>query len=265
MRFIYKKNFVIFASCLFIVFILTLFYHKGWLSFIQKVLLQVPRPINIVLSKVTRPIQTFFITVYDLRAITKENTKLKEQVWKLQSQQVLFDQYSLENQQLKKELGFVKTSKLNLEPCNVIARNPTGLTDIITINCGTNQGADLGRAVLSQGYLAGKIIYSAPNFSTVQLVSNAGFSIDAKISSSGRLAVVKGSFNSGLVVEQISQDEPLDKGVLVITAGVNEKVPKNILIGEIGEILSGQNDLFKSAVINTPVNLGSLDLVFLVK
>jgi rod shape-determining protein MreC len=264
-RFIYTKAFAIFFLSLVLATAIVFFHTQGWLNPFQRAVLQLPRPINYVVHKVVSPVKTFFSNAYRLREIVKDNAQLEQEVWELKNRQVLFDQYSYENEQLKKELQFSKSSKLVLEPCTIIGRNPTGIVDTITTNCGTSEGAEAGRAVTSRGFLVGKITYAAEGFSTVQLITNSNFSVDAKLSQSGKLAIAKGSFNSGLVLEQVSQDEPLEKGMLVVTAGVNDKVAKNLLVGEVGEILSGPNDLFKKASLISPVDFGSLEFIFLVK
>lgn len=265
MRFIYTKPFAIFVTLLVSAAILTFFHSKGWLDPIQRAFLHIPRPIIYVVDRFSRPIKSFFINAYNLKQIANENAQLQSKVYSLQNRQVLFDELTRENDQLKKELQFVKASKLILQPCTVIGRSPVGIVDAITINCGQVEGAEVGHAVTSKGFLVGKITYVSKDFATAQLITNASFSTDAKLSQSGRLAVVRGSFNSGLILDQISQDEILQKGMLAVTAGVNEKIPKNILIGEIGEILSGPNDLFKKATLISPVDFGGLEFVFLVK
>ena len=123
----------------------------------------------------------------------------------------------------------------------------------------------MGKAVVADGFLAGKVSYTEENFSAVQLITNAGFSVDARISQGGKVAIVRGSFNSGLVLDQIAQDEPVQRGQLAVTAGVDDRIAKNLLIGEIGEVLSAPNDLFKRASLLSPIDFGNLDFVFLVK
>jgi len=232
---------------------------------VQRALLQLPRPLNYTVQKIAKPVRSFFQSAYRLREIVKENAKLETQVFQLQNRQVLYDQYALENEQLKEELQFMKSSKLDLMPCTVIGRNPTGIIDTITLNCGSTEGAQIGKAVSSKGFLVGKINYVGSGFSTAQLITNANFFVDARISQSGQPALVRGSFNSGLVLEQVAQNEPLEKGMLIVTGGVNNKVPRNLLIGEVGEIFSGPNDLFKKAALLSPIDFGALEFVFLVK
>ncbi|MBI3231794.1 MAG: rod shape-determining protein MreC [Candidatus Doudnabacteria bacterium] len=265
MRFIYTKSFAFFFGTLVVAAGLTFFHYKGWLSVAQRAFLQLPRPINLVLTAVSRPVKAFFANAYNLRQIAKENALFKEQLFDLRRRQALFDQISLENESLRKELNFFKTSKLALKPCTVLGRSSQGLADTITINCGLEAGAEVGKAVVSKGFLVGKVSYAAKGFSAVQLVSNSGFSVDARLSQSGHLAIVRGSFNSGIILDQVSQDEPLSKGMLVITAGINDKTAKSLLVGEVDEILSSPNDLFKKASLVSPIDFSDLEFVFLAK
>lgn len=265
MRFIYTKGFAVFFAVLFLTASLTVFHYKGWLYPVQRVFLQLPRPINYLLSSAIRPVKDFFANAYNLKDIVKENADLKNELLLLKNRQALFDRLALENESLKAELRFSKTSKLVLVPCTVLGRSAGGLVDTISTNCGTEDGAEVGRAVVSKGFLAGKVSYAVEGFSAIQLISNSGFSSDARLSQSGSLAIVRGSFNSGLVLDQVSQGEPLEPGMLVVTAGVSDKIPKNLPIGEVGSVLSTPNDLFKKTSLISPVDFANLDFVFLVK
>ena len=264
MRFIYTRGFIIFFLSLCLIALTASLHYLGYLNVIQRGVLALPRPVNFLVKQITRPAKTFFSNAYNLKLIIRENADLRSKVFSLQALQVDYDQLLLENSQLKKELSFVKTSKLKLKACVVIGRNPVGIVDSLTINCGKEDGVVEGLAVTSSGFLVGKITYTAEGFSAVQLITNANFSTDAKLSKSGGLGVVRGSFNSGLIIDQVSQEEILQPGMLVVSAGVNEKVPKNLLIGEIGAYLNGPNDLFKRATVISPVDFGSLEFVFLV-
>ena len=264
MRFIYTKRFAIFFASLCLVAFITFLHYWGFLDVLQRGVLALPRPVNFMVQRVLGPVKGFFSHAYSLKQIVKENAELKEKIYKLQAEQVGFDKIALENIQLKKELQFVKETVLKLKPCAVIGRNSVGVVDSLTINCGREDGAEEGLAVTASGFFVGRLTYVADGFSALQLITNANFSTDAKLSKSGRLGVLRGSFNSGLIIDQISQDESLEPGMLVVSAGVNDKVPKNLLIGEIGQIFTGSNDLFKKATVISPVDFVGLEFVFLV-
>lgn len=265
MRFIYTKAFGIFAACLLVVVLFFVLQLKGWLDPIRNAALKSPRPVIFLLKTVANPIKNFFGTIYQLEKISRENSQLKSKVIKLEQDLVQSNQGMRENEALRKELGFVKNSKTEMLPCTVLSQNSFGLTDSLVLNCGFNDGVSQGQAVISQGYLVGKVVYTSKSESTVLLATAADFSTDAKISQTNSTAIVKGSFGSGLILDQVMQSSDLQKGWLVVTAGINQAVPKNILIGEVSDIISSNNDLFKKAALISPVDFNNLEFVFVVK
>jgi len=265
MRFFYTKSFAIFCAFLVGTALLVIMQIKGWLDPIRTAVLQSPRPVAALAKGIARPVEGFFGTIYNLRKIEQENGQLHSQVIGLQQQLVKADQEDIENQALRKELGFVKTSDFSLVPCTVLSENAFSLTDALVLNCGTEDGVAAGQALVSQGYLVGKIIYAGRNSSTALLVSSSNFSADAKVSQNDTNAIVKGSFGSGIILDQVPQSADLQKGWLVVTAGINSQIPKNILIGEVGDSLSSGTDLFKRAAIVSPIDFNNLDFVFVVK
>jgi len=238
---------------------------KGWLDPIKIAFLEAPRPVVALISGVTSPVKNFFLTIYQLDKINKENGQLKTRVLELQQELVDENQQNLENQALRAELGFAKNTALSLAACTVLSENPFGQTDALVLNCGANDGVATGQAVISQGYLVGKIIYAGPDSSTALLITDSNFSTDARISQTNVTALVRGSFGSGLILDQVQQTSDLQKGWLVVTAGINAQIPKNILIGQVSDILSSDNDLFKRAALLSPIDFNNLQFVFVVK
>ncbi|MBI5530325.1 MAG: rod shape-determining protein MreC [Candidatus Doudnabacteria bacterium] len=265
MRFIYTKAFAIFFACLVLLVFLVFFQTKGWLDPVRNAVLQSPRPVIYLVKGVVSPVKTFFSTVYRLKDISSENTRLNSRVLELQQNLVQYEEVLRENETLTKELGFVKNSKQSLVACTVLSHNPFGLTDSLVLNCGTESGVIEGQAAISQGYMVGKVIYSGKNSSTILLSTSSKFSTDAKVSQTNASAIVKGSFGSGLILDQVPQSTDLQKGFLAVTAGINDKIPKDILIGEVGDIVSTSNDLFKRASLVSPADFENLQFVFIVK
>lgn len=265
MRFIYTKAFAYFFALLVLVAGLTFLEVKGFSGPIKNMFLNAPRPIIFLANSIIKPIKSVVSTAYGLRDIVRENRELVSKVYVLQSQLVGYDQSRKENEALKKELGFVSGVKDMYTPCSVLVYNPLGLSDTLIVNCGTDSGIVEGQAVVSQGYLVGKIVYASKNSSTVLLITNSKFSSDARMSKSGASGVVKGSFGSGIILDQISQNENIEKDQLIVTAGINDKVPKNILIGQAGDTISGPNDLFKKITVLSPVDFSQLKFVFVAK
>jgi rod shape-determining protein MreC len=264
-RFIYSKPFFIFATLLVVILIALVFQTRGWFQPIEYAFQQAPRPIVAVVKSVTVPIRTLFSTLGSLRGLVRENGELHNKVAQLQQQQAIFDKIQQENELLKRELNFKAQTSLQLESCNVLSIDPQELSDAMVLSCGEGQGIKEGQGVLSNGYLIGKIVYVGNFTSTALLVTNAQSSVDAKVSKNNTEGVVKGSFGSGMVFDLVSQNAEVGPGDLVVTAGINSRIPKDILIGEIGQVISGPNDLFKKMSVISPLRLRSVEYVFVVK
>ncbi|MDQ3018738.1 MAG: rod shape-determining protein MreC [bacterium] len=265
MRFIYSKSFLLFAGALVLILIALIMQVYGWLQPLEYALLQAPRPVVSVVKTVAEPIRTFVTTLGSLRGLVRENGVLESKVADLQQRQAEFDKLKLENELLKNELKFIGKTGLQLEPCTVLSIDPQELSDAVVLNCAEPQGIKEGQAVISNGYLIGKIVYVGSYTSTALLITNAQSSVDAKISKNGTEGVVKGSFGSGMIFDLVSQNADIATGDLVVTAGINSKIPKDILIGEVGQVLSGPNDLFKKMSISSPIRTRSVEYVFVAK
>ena len=265
MRFIYTKSFATFACFFALGALVVVLQLKGLLYPVKNIFLQAPRPVIFVISHTAAPVKNFFSVLYRLRSITEQNSQLQQQNIQLSQSLVLLNQAQSENAALKNELGFAQSTNLQLQPCTVISSNPFGIEDSIVLNCGSGAGVAVGQAVISQGFLVGKVTSVDRNSSIVLLANSSSFSTDAKISKTGATALVHGSFSSGLILDQLSQNDQANKGDLVVTAGIDQHIPKNILIGQIGDLLSSTSDLFKSTTIISPIDLKNLDFVFAVK
>lgn len=264
MRFIYTKAFAVFFICLFVIFLFVFLQTKGFIDPIRNLVLQSPRPIIKIFSWVASPVKSFFGTVYKLKEIVNENNNLKSEVVLLKQDVVNLEQERKENIALRNELGFVKSTKNSLIPCTVLSRNALGISGSVSLNCGSNEGVEEGYAITSQGYIVGKVVYVAKKTSVAILATSSKFSADAKVLKTEQKTIVSGSFDSGITLE-IQQNENIEKKSILVTAGINEKIPKNLLIGEIGDSLSSANDLFKRYTVISPINFENLEFVFVVK
>lgn len=265
MKFIYQKSFVIFASGFVLLSVLFIMQKVGWLQPVEYALLQAPRPVVAVFRFIAEPVRTVFVTLTSMDDIVKQNAELAEKVVQLTEQKALNDRLQIENELLRTELQFKKKSPHQLESCTVLSIDPQEISDTMVLNCGAGSGVKEGQGVVSNGYLIGKIVYVGDYTSTVLLITNGQSSVDAQSSKTSVQGVVKGSYGSGMVFDLVSQNAEIAPGDLIVTAGINNLIPKDILIGQVGQEISEANDLFKKLSIISPVQLRSLDYVFVIK
>ena len=265
MKFIYTKTFFIFASVLVLIVLGLLMQVNGWLQPIEYLFLQAPKPAIALVNGIAKPITTVVHTLGSMRQIVADNRSLEQTVADLRNRQVVMEQLQLENELLKKELEYKAKSPYQLQSCAILSMDPQNTTDAMILGCGHETGIKVGQAVVSQGYLLAKIVHVGNQTSTAVLITNNQSTIDAKISKNNVEGVVKGSFGSGLMFDLVSQSAETNENDLVVTGGVDPNIPKNILIGQIGQVISGSNDLFKRLTLVSPVRPNLIDYVFVVK
>lgn len=238
---------------------------NGWLGGVQYLLAQAPKPVINLMTSIFRPVTSVAGTLATMADVVEENNALRAELTDLRQKQVMLDQLQQENELLKGELGFKNKQPYNLQPCTVLSRDTQNTSDSLILNCGEPEGVRAGQGVISQGYLMAKLVHVGKYTSTAVLITNSQSSVDARVSKNNVEGVIKGSFGSGLVFDLVSQSADVAPGDLVVTAGIDPQIPKNVLIGQIGQQLSGENDLFKKLTLVSPVRPHQLDFVFVIK
>lgn len=265
MRFIYSRWFVIFFCSLVGVVILLFLQTRGLTEPVQRLILYAPKPLISSITFLAAPVRQFGSTITHLGRLSKQNIALEARLRSLEDQVVETNQLRRDNEVLRQELKFIQSTDAELVPCSVLSRDPEGLADTLVLSCNKKDGIAEGMAVIAAGRLAAKLVYVGQFSSTARLIIHDDSTVDARLSNNGGLGILRGSFRSGLILEQLSQNIEVKKGDLVVTAGINALIPKNIMIGEIGEIVSTPNDSFKRATIISPLEFKSLDYVFVEK
>jgi len=256
-----SKFFTYFTVLLAATLLLTFLHIKGWLRPVESSTSEVARPFVYVFRGAGNFTRSFFGFFGSVSSLTKQSAALSNEVRSLQEQNVALQQYQLENEILKKELNYRQSTNLDLVSADVIAKDPTGFSQTLTLDIGANQGIKEGDAVLAQGVLVGKIIFLDQFTSKVLLITDPQSKIDAALAASGQTGVLEGSFGSGVVLSDVSQNVALNQGDAVVTAGLTDQIPKGILIGTIDTLQSKKQDLLQTAAVVPAVDLKRLEFL----
>lgn len=168
-----------------------------------------------------------------------------------------------ENRSLRAQANFISESGLPTLGARVIARAMRNDTASITIDRGARDGVEVGQAVVTdEGLFVGKIFGLGEHTATVLLVTDVRSRVAAAAAGTGRLAgVVDGQGNGTARFTLIPQSVPLKRDDPVVTAGTEDKVPANLIIGLVNAVESQPTDPFKSAALEPLAPLDRLELV----
>lgn len=261
MRFIYTKQFFIFAALLAATALLMLLHNIGALAPVDSAIAESPRPIVYIFSGIGKGVKYVFSYFVSVANLNKTNAELKTEIVSLQEENALLKQYKLENNILKQELDYRGTAPFKLVPADVIAKDPTAYNQSVTIDAGSSSGVALGDAVVAQGVLIGKVSSVDTYTSKVLLVTDPSSKIDAQISDTGDSGILRGDYSSGIILDMISQNAHIARGQEVVSAGLTGDIPKGILIGTIADIKTNKDDLLQQSTVLSSVDLKSLAFV----
>ncbi len=260
-----QNKIFLFLISLVVIIVLITFHFIGILNPVENILLKVLAPIKSVFFSIGERVFDLFAFLGSIRDLAKENKNIKTDLEKSLVARARLEELENENNDLRKQLVYNKKSSLDLIPTKVIGKDSNNLSNVVNINKGLNNDVVKDRfVVVSDGILIGKVTEVYSNYSEVLLISDIYSHVQAHIKDSNADGIVSGEHGLGLIMELIPQDKVIKKGDLVTTSDL-EKKSYDLLIGEIEEIDSGDNELFQKARIKSPIDFKDLDYVFVVK
>lgn len=258
-----NKKFLFLFSFL-IIFVLITLHFIGILRPIENILLRIFIPTKEIFYTFGDKVSGFFSFWGSIRHISKENKDLRLKLEKSLVDKTKLEELEKENNELREQLSYKKKSPYNLVPAKVIGKDSSNISRTLDINKGLKEGIKKDNfVIISDGILTGKVVEAYDKYSKVLLIIDIYSRIQAHIQDSSADGIVSGEHGLGLVMELIPQDKVVKKGDIVTTFDL-EKKSYDLLIGEIEEVDSGDNELFQKARIKSPVDFKELNYVFVV-
>lgn len=199
------------------------------------------------------------------------NEKLNEEIQKLKIEISQLKIVEEENEDLREHLNFSRSVSYRIKQANVIGKRVDANSIFYLIDQGEGGGLIKGMAVIqANGYLVGKIFKVEKNHSlflplksnyfsaAVDIISRQGRENKIKNLTSG---IASGKYGLLIEVNFVPAEREIKPGDFVITSGLEELVPRGLLLGEVVEIEKRVNQSFQRLVINAPIEPNELRVV----
>ena len=171
-------------------------------------------------------------TAAELQAVTAERDQLLADNARLK-------QLEQEVVQLRQQLGFKNARpELKLVPASVIGRDPLGAKQFVVLDRGSNDGIQVGMAVVSPNFLVGQVTEVEPDRSRVTLAIDGSFQTGAMLQASQDDGIVFGEWQSGgrMQLRYLDPKANPHVGDVVVTSGKTARVPQGLVIGKVSAI-----------------------------
>lgn len=251
--------FIAFAALLVLVFV---FY--AWMAPIKNFVFSAASPLMNISEKSGAKLASAVNFLFTLKDLSVANSRLQRENQDLRNQVSSLFEASRENEFLRTRLNLGQASQSKAVLANVIGYN-NQLGQYILINKGQNDGLAQDMAVVdANNFLIGKITEAGSGWAKVTLISDSNSLVNALTQDSRIEGMVKGSHGIGISMEMVPIDQKINNGEAVLTSGLNDSIPKGLVIGHISEVILKENDIFQSAKIQPAAGLKQIENVFVI-
>lgn len=237
------------------------------LSFLLLVLpIKLKRGISEIAFNFTyRPFYSLANRVEELYRVQQRNEFLSQKVVSLTLENARLQEERLENERLRKMLGFKSSSSFRLIPAKVIAEEPGRLPTSVWINLGEKDGLKKGMTVVNLNGLVGRVSEVLVGTSKVQLLFHPQCKVAALDQRSRVQGIVKSKGGVILDFENVPAEEDVDTTDQIYTSGLGGIFPAGIKIGEVITVEQRKESAFKTVKLKPAVNFFRLEELFLIK
>lgn len=237
------------------------------------------RPLDRILAKPLSPINKFLYKrglawnkTWELE-LDKENLIVEiESLREALVQQILDQSKYLaiqeENEKLRAQLNFNAQSNFQTISASIVAKESSWLgvdssSRNIVINKGARDNLRPGLGVISEkGMIVGKILETKEKSSLVCLTNNPGCQLAVSLQNGQKTqGLTDGRLGLTIEMNFIPQSEKVEPGNIVITSGLNDEIPRGLVVGQVTQVSSESNDIWQSAVIDPLLNFNNLSVV----
>ncbi len=189
--------------------------------------------------------------------------KVKTELTRLQTIEAKHAVVSEENNELRQQLHFQKNTSFTLTLASVIGHNLSDLEKTILINRGSADGLQEQLPVVAaDGVLVGKIAAVFSHTALVRLIDDPRSKVAVTVLSTQRsIGIVESGFGVSLQMTGIPRNESLPINTQIVTSGLEDFIPRGLLIGTVSAVQNEAYQPFQQAVITPALDATKLSVV----
>lgn len=263
-HFIESRFFVVaLIVCLALAIIPSTLSAMGLGNYVSEAVSTVFSPMQKLFSYVADGISGFsdYFTEYD--RLVEENEELREMVEKMREEIHSAEELEQMNNWL---FGYLELKKehtdFTFEPATVTGTGSGNYKTVLTLDCGTDKGVDVGMTVVTQDGIVGHIVEAGASWSKAVTLIESGSAVGATIERTGETGLIEGDFHlstDGMCkMTYLSADSDICEGDRIMTTGAGSVYPGGLVIGYVAYVEDDPLTRTKIAYINASADLTNL-------
>jgi len=218
-------------------------------------------------SVVFTPIKNFFSDVTHLGRTRNQIEKLEAENANLKSKLINRKNADAQLKQLKSILDLAGTAGYKVVNARVISNGSSqSFSQTITIDSGANAGIKKNMTVLSQYGVAGVVKDVYPSTALIQLASDPGFRIGARIAGTQQIGILTGRGNRTAALQLLDNSTTVKEGDVLLSRGsiANRPYVPGVPLGVVTAVDNSPGAVAQTATVRYYTNFSTLGVVAIV-
>jgi rod shape-determining protein MreC len=229
----------------------------------QTIMTPFQRAGNVVLT----PVKNFFSDVTHLGRTRKQIEKLEAENANLKQKLINRKNADAQLKQLKNILDLAGSAGYKIVNSKVISHGSSqSFSQTLTIDSGSNAGITKNMTVLSQSGIAGVVKDVYPNSSLIQLATDPGFRIGARIAGTQQIGILSGRGTGSASLQLLDNSTTVKVGDVLLSRGsiANRPFVPGVPLGVVTSVDNSAGAVAQTAIIRYYTNFSALGVVAVV-
>lgn len=199
----------------------------------------------------------------DSFTLNQELNRVRNQLEHLAFERVKLEELEQENQQLKEALNFLERNMFASVSASIVSRSQINGSSTFVIDQGSEEGIQIGDPVIvKDGLLIGKVLNTTPSSATIQTITHPTLATAVSVlGQTQTIGIVEGISERLLKLRFIPQDTQIAVNDLVVTSGLEARVPSGLFIGLVNDVHPEANSPFLEAIIEPMADVRNSTIV----
>jgi len=202
--------------------------------------------------------------IQDIPNLWRKNQQLRQRNTELFIENSRLAEAFLENQRLRKMLGFSLYNDYDCLPAKILGSAGHQSIHSIIIDAGMKDGISNNQPIVAPDGLVGKIIKVNQNSSIGQILKDRNFRVGARIQRSRVEGIVKWVGDDRCILSEVHRQADVKIGDVIITSGTSVLFPSGIKIGVVVSINNESSGLYQEVYLKPSVDFTKLEEVIII-
>lgn len=234
----------------------------------DRVILEASAPIEYGTTQFAQGVSAVLQEYVYLVDVKRDNDRLRAENGRLLDDNNHLAVAATENRRLRRLLQLRDELRGNLLSAQVIGKevSPYFRVTRVVLDRGERDHVRAGMPVLTADGLVGQIRRTYSKYADVLLTADKTSAIDVVVQRNGARGMLKGTGaeeNYICQLEQLSRDDDVQPGDVIVTSGLGQRFPAAILVGEIKEVTKREFGLYQEATVMPAVHFSRLEEVLI--